>query len=52
VEEVRELSFGRSLSPSLTPAITAAISPENILIALLKNDGEKAKPVAVFAAAH
>jgi tRNA pseudouridine55 synthase len=52
VEEVRELSFGRSLSPSLTPAITAAISPENILIALLKNDGDKAKPVAVFAAAH
>jgi len=52
VEEVRELSFGRSLSPSPTPAITAAISPENILIALLKNDGDKAKPVAVFAAAH
>ena len=52
VEEVRELSFGRSLSPSLTPAITAAISSENILIALLKNDGDKAKPVAVFAAAH
>jgi tRNA pseudouridine55 synthase len=52
VDEVRELSFGRSLSPSLTQAITAAISPENILIALLKNDGDKAKPVAVFAAAH
>lgn len=52
VEEVHELSFGRSLSPSLTQAITAAISPENILIALLKNDGDKAKPVAVFAAAH
>ena len=52
VEEVRELSFGRSLSPSLTQDITAAISPENILIALLRNDGEKAKPVAVFAAAH
>jgi tRNA pseudouridine55 synthase len=52
VEEVRELSFGRSLSPSPTEAITAAISPENILIALLKNDGDKAKPVAVFAAAH
>ena len=52
VEEVRELSFGRPLSPSLTQAITAAISPENILIALLKNDGDRAKPVAVFAAAH
>jgi tRNA pseudouridine55 synthase len=52
VDEVRELSFGRSLSPSSTQAITAAISPENILIALLRNDGDKAKPVAVFAAAH
>ena len=52
VEEVRELSFGRALSPSATHEITAAISAENILIALLKNDGDKAKPVAVFAAAH
>jgi tRNA pseudouridine55 synthase len=52
VEEVRELSFGRALSPSATQEITAAISADNILIALLKNDGDKAKPVAVFAAAH
>jgi tRNA pseudouridine55 synthase len=52
VEEVRELSFGRSLSPSATELITAAISAENVLIALLKNDGDRAKPVAVFAAAH
>lgn len=52
IEEVRELSFGRSLSPSLTEEITAAISSENILIALLKNADNQAKPVAVFAAAH
>ena len=52
VEEVRELSFGRALSPSATQEITAAISADNMLIALLKNDGDKAKPVAVFAAAH
>ena len=52
VEEVRELSFGRALSLSATQEITAAISADNILIALLKNDGDKAKPVAVFAAAH
>jgi tRNA pseudouridine55 synthase len=52
VEEVRELSFGRSLSPSATELITAAISAENVLIALLKNNGDRAKPVAVFAAAH
>jgi tRNA pseudouridine55 synthase len=51
-EEVRELSFGRALSTSATQEITAAISSENILIALLKNEGDKAKPVAVFAAAH
>ena len=50
--EVRELSFGRALSPSTTDEITAGISSENILIALLKNEGDKAKPVAVFAAAH
>jgi len=51
-QEARELSFGRALSPSATESITAAISTENVLIALLKNDGDKAKPVAVFAAAH
>jgi tRNA pseudouridine55 synthase len=52
VEEVRELSFGRPLSPSAGDAIVAGISPENELIALLKNESDKAKPVAVFAAAH
>ena len=52
VEEVRELSFGRPLSPSASDGIVAGISGENELIALLKNESEKAKPVAVFAAAH
>jgi len=52
VEEVRELSFGRPLSPSTSDGIIAGISPENELIALLKNESDKAKPVAVFAAAH
>jgi tRNA pseudouridine55 synthase len=52
VEEVRELSFGRPLSPSASEGIFAGISPENELIALLKNESDKAKPVAVFAAAH
>jgi tRNA pseudouridine55 synthase len=51
-EEVRELSFGRPLSPSATDGIVAGISGENELIALLKNESDKAKPVAVFAAAH
>jgi tRNA pseudouridine55 synthase len=52
VEEVRELSFGRPLSPSSAEGIVAGISVENELIALLKNESDKAKPVAVFAAAH
>jgi tRNA pseudouridine55 synthase len=51
-DEVRELSFGRPLSPSASDGIVAGISGENDLIALLKNESDKAKPVAVFAAAH
>ncbi len=52
VEEVRELSFGRPLSLSVGDGIIAGISVDNELIALLKNESDKAKPVAVFAAAH
>ena len=52
VEEVRELSFGRPLTPSVGDGIIAGISVDNELIALLKNESDKAKPVAVFAAAH
>jgi tRNA pseudouridine55 synthase len=52
VEEVREISFGRPLSPSSQDGIVAGISPDNVLIALLKDESDKAKPVAVFAAAH
>ena len=52
VEEVRELSFGRPLSLSVGDGIVAGISVDNELIALLKNESDKAKPVAVFAAAH
>ena len=52
LEEVRELSFGRPLSENGTTSITAAMSPDNRLIALLKDDGKHAKPIAVFAAAN
>ena len=52
VEEVKELSFGRPLSENGTTSITAAMSPDNRLIALLKDDGKHAKPIAVFAAAN
>ena len=52
LEEVTELSFGRPLSECGTTSITAAMSPDNRLIALLKDDGIHAKPIAVFAAAN
>ena len=52
LEEVNELSFGRPLSPNEADEIYAALSPDNRLIALLKNSVDKAKPVAVFAAAN
>jgi tRNA pseudouridine55 synthase len=52
LEEVIELSFGRPLSANEGEEIVAAISPDNRLIALLKNSLDKAKPVAVFAAAN
>ena len=50
--EVNELSFGRPLSPNPDDELFAALSPDNRLIALLKNSVDKAKPVAVFAAAN
>jgi tRNA pseudouridine55 synthase len=49
---VSELSFGRPLKSNDSDEIVAAISPDNRLIALLKNSLDKAKPVAVFAAAN
>jgi tRNA pseudouridine55 synthase len=52
LEEVNELSFGRPLSANASDDIFAALSPDNRLIALLKNSLDKAKPVAVFAAAN
>lgn len=51
-DEVKELSFGRPLSENESEAIYAALSNENELIALLQNSLDKAKPVAVFAAAN
>ena len=52
LDEVNELSFGRPLAPNSGEEIFAALSPDNKLIALLKNSLDKAKPVAVFAAAN
>jgi tRNA pseudouridine55 synthase len=52
VDEVRELSFGRSLSENGNTAINAGLSPDNHLIALLQDVAGNAKPIAVFAAAN
>jgi tRNA pseudouridine55 synthase len=52
LDEVAELSFGRPLSLNENDEIHAALSPDNRLIALLKNQSDKAKPIAVFAAAN
>ena len=52
LDEVQELSFGRPLSENGNTVINAAMSPDNHLIALLKDEGGKAKPIAVFAAAN
>lgn len=52
LDEVKELSFGRPLTPNQGEQIFAALAPDNRLIALLKNSLDKAKPVAVFAAAN
>jgi tRNA pseudouridine55 synthase len=52
IDEVTELSFGRPLNSNPGEEIFAALSPDNRLIALLKNESGKAKPIAVFAAAN
>ena len=50
--EVIELSFGRALSQNSSDEISAGISPDNRLVALLRNSDGSAKPIAVFAAAN
>jgi tRNA pseudouridine55 synthase len=52
LEEVQELSFGRPLGENGHTQIAAGMSPDNRLIALLKDEGAKAKPIAVCAAAN
>ena len=52
LQEVSELSFGRPLSANGNTSINAALSADNRLIALLKDEGDTAKPIAVFAAAN
>ena len=52
LDEKLELSFGRTLAANPADGIYAGVSSANELIALLSNVDGKAKPIAVFAAAH
>jgi tRNA pseudouridine55 synthase len=46
-DETRELSFGRVIPPNFTDLITAAVEGDR-LIALLSNEENHARPIAVF----
>lgn len=46
-DETRELSFGRVISPSTTDQITASMEQDR-LVALLTNEEDHARPIAVF----
>ncbi|MDQ2749539.1 MAG: tRNA pseudouridine(55) synthase TruB [Actinomycetota bacterium] len=50
-DEARALSYGKSLQPRGIIGTHAAMAPDGSVAALLVEDGERAKPVLVFAAA-
>ena len=50
VDEVRELSFGRSLAPVGILGTHAAMAGDGSVVALLSEDAERARPVVVFTA--
>lgn len=50
-EEARALSYGKSLDAKHIAGTHAAIAPDGRVIALVVEDGDRAKPVLVFAAA-
>ena len=47
-DQARELSFGRSLESLGLAGTHGAIDPHGVVIALLAEDGERARPVLVF----
>ena len=49
-EETSELGFGRRIPANETDQLTAAFSPDGVLIALVENVNDKAKPALVFEA--
>jgi len=50
-DEVRELSFGRSLEPRGITGVHGALGPDGAAVALLKEKDGRARPVLVFTAA-
>ena len=50
-DEARELSFGRSLRAIGRADVHGAIDPDGRAVALLREEGDRARPVVVFAAA-
>jgi tRNA pseudouridine55 synthase len=49
--QARELSFGRSLEPAGFDRTYAALAPDGEVVALLRDEDGRARPVLVFAAA-
>lgn len=49
--EARALSYGKSLDAKAIAGTHAAIAPDGTVVALLVEDGDRARPVLVFAAA-
>jgi tRNA pseudouridine55 synthase len=50
-DEARALSYGKSLAAKAIAGTHGAIAPDGTVVALLIEDGERAKPVLVFTAA-
>ncbi|MFN2561718.1 MAG: tRNA pseudouridine(55) synthase TruB [Jatrophihabitans sp.] len=50
-DEARELSFGRSLATIGQGGVHGAIGPDGMVVALLREEDGRARPVLVFAAA-
>lgn len=49
-DELREISFGRTIDPLSPPGTYAAVGSDGAVAALLLDDGIRARPVLVFAA--
>lgn len=50
-DEARELSFGRALTPSGSDAVVGALAPDGSVVALLRDENDRARPAVVFAPA-